>query len=103
MTVCLASSVAPSLRTPPNACLSSARVSSARAYPSDITACHRLLHDLNATLIEQDATLVTKDATILNHDTLITERNRIIAAHVALVEQRNWQLEEQKAELAKAI
>ena len=86
------------MRTPPNACLSSAP-----AYSSDIAACHRLLHNLNATLIEQDATLVTKDATILDHDTLITERNRIIAAHVALVEQRNWQLEEQKAEPAKAI
>ena len=71
-------------------------MSSARAYPSDIEACHKLLRDLNATL-------VTKDATILDRDALIAERDRIIAAHAALVEQQNRQLEEQKAELAKAI
>ena len=68
-------------------------MSSARAYPSDIEACHKLLRDLDATLVERDATLVTKDATILDRDALIAERDRIISAHAALVEQQNRQLE----------
>jgi uncharacterized protein (DUF3084 family) len=78
-------------------------MSSARAYPSDIEACHKLLRDLNAMLVERDATLMTKDATILDRDALIADRDRIIAAHVALVEQQSRQLEEQQAELTKAI